>query len=280
MSKNVTGADKGHLMADENSRLRITFDQVALLYDKARPGYPDALFDDIVALSGIPHGGRVLEVGCGTGQATVPLARRGYRILAVELGANLAAVARRNLAAYPDATVHVGSFEEYAAEAERFDLLISATAFHWIDPAIRYAKAAQALKPSGAIALFWNHHVWSAASGHFFDETQEFYLRAGEAKAKEYQGLPQPDDLPTTVKAEIEATGLFGEVTIRRYRWDLAYDAASYIDVLDTYSNHRDLPDDKREQLFRDIAALIDTRYGGRIVKGYLTDLYLAHRRS
>ena len=73
------------------------------LYDEVRPGYPEELFDDVVSLSGIPAGGRILEIGCGTGQATVPFARRGYRILCVELGENLAAVARRNLEAIPAA---------------------------------------------------------------------------------------------------------------------------------------------------------------------------------
>src|SRR5215211_2269771 len=84
-------------MADERKRLRTTFDEAASLYDQARPGYPEDLFDDIVSLSGIPAGGRILEIGCGTGQATVPFARRGYRILCIELGENMAAVARRNL---------------------------------------------------------------------------------------------------------------------------------------------------------------------------------------
>jgi SAM-dependent methyltransferase len=209
----------------------------------------------------------------------VQFARRGYRVLAIELGANLAAVARHKLAAYPQVEVQVGSFEEWPIEEAAFDLVTSATAFHWIDPAVRYQKAARALKAGGAIALFWNHHVWSESSGNFFDEAQEFYLRAGEPTAKEYRGLPQPDDVPTTVKEEIEQTGLFGEVTIRRYRWDQEYDAERYIKVLNTYSGHRDLPDDKREQLFHDIAALIDTGYGGRITKGYLTQLYVARRK-
>jgi SAM-dependent methyltransferase len=80
-------------MAEERAKLRAIFDEAALLYDEVRPGYPEELFDDIVALSGIPSGGRILEIGCGTGQATVPFARRGYRILCVELGKNLAAVA-------------------------------------------------------------------------------------------------------------------------------------------------------------------------------------------
>src|ERR671910_1832171 len=109
--------------------LRTTFDGAALLYDEVRPGYPEALFDDVEDLSGIPPGGSVLEVGCGTGQATVPLARRGYRILSVELGENLAAVARRNLADYPLVEVRTGDFEHYALQEGAFDLAVSATAY-------------------------------------------------------------------------------------------------------------------------------------------------------
>src|ERR671938_966571 len=107
-------------MAEEQARLRATFDEVALLYDRARPGYPEALFDDVVALSGIPPGGRILEIGCGTGQATVPLARRGYRILCVELGENLAAAARRKLATFPQVEVRTAAFEDWPAEHNAF----------------------------------------------------------------------------------------------------------------------------------------------------------------
>src|SRR5690348_8212499 len=114
-------------MTIDRRAMRQNFDAGALFYDAARPGYPPALFDDLVALAGLPPGGRILEIGCGTGQATVPLARRGYRILAVELGAQLAAVARRNLAAYPRAEVVVGDFETWPIEAEAFDLAIAAT---------------------------------------------------------------------------------------------------------------------------------------------------------
>ena len=98
-------------MVEERNRLRKGFDADALLYDEVRPGYPEALFEDVVELSGIAPGGRILEIGCGTGQATAPFARRGYAILCVELGENLAAAARRNLAAYPQAEVLTADFE-------------------------------------------------------------------------------------------------------------------------------------------------------------------------
>ncbi|HZC29448.1 MAG TPA: class I SAM-dependent methyltransferase, partial [Gaiellaceae bacterium] len=132
--------------------LRATFDEDAERYDRARPGYPAELFDDLAALAGLRPGDRVLEIGPGTGQATVPLARRGYRIVAVELGTGLAAVARRNLAAFPDVEVVNAAFEDWPLPAEPFDAVVAATAFHWIDPDVRLARTAQTLRPGGALA--------------------------------------------------------------------------------------------------------------------------------
>jgi 16S rRNA A1518/A1519 N6-dimethyltransferase RsmA/KsgA/DIM1 with predicted DNA glycosylase/AP lyase activity len=92
--------------------LRATFAEDAERYDRARPGYPAELFDDLASLNGLRPGDRILEIGPGTGQATVPLARRGLRIVAVELGASLAAIARRNLAPFPDVEVVDAAFED------------------------------------------------------------------------------------------------------------------------------------------------------------------------
>jgi SAM-dependent methyltransferase len=267
-------------MADNRLQLRTSFDGAALLYDEVRPGYPEALFDDVVSLSGVPSGGRILEIGCGTGQATVPFARRGHPILCVELGENLAAVARRNLAAYPQAEVQTGDFEEWPLEAGAFDLAVSATAFHWLDPAVAYRKVARALRPGGAIALFWNMHVHSDASGDFFEAAQEVYERETPeiVSPEDAKGLLQPDEVPDRT-GEIEGSGVFDGVITRSYRWDESYDAAGYLRVLNTYSGHRSLNDASRERLFRGISDLIETRFGGRIVKGYLTTLYVARRR-
>lgn len=266
-------------MTDDRQQLRTTFDAVALLYDQVRPGYPDALYDDVVSLSGIPPDGRILEIGCGTGQATLPFARRGYRLLAVEMGASLAEVARDKLSGYPQVTVHTGSFEAWPLETGAFDLVIAATAFHWIDPAVGYRKTAAALRPGGAIALFWNLHVRGESGQEFFDEVQRVYEReAPELLPADYRPLQHPDEEPASVTAEIDASGLFGPVTVRRHVWEQAYDAAGYLRVLDTYSGHRSLAPEKRERLFQGIAELIETRYGGRITKGYLAMLYVAHR--
>ena len=160
----------------DRARLRETFDEAAELYDRARPGYPAALFDDLAALACIGPGCRVLELGCGTGQATVPLAERGCAIVCVELGAGMAAVARRKLARFPSVEVVVAPFEDWPLPPEPFDTVVSATAFHWLDPAVRVAKAADALRPGGALATIATHHV-AGGTADFFAEVQACYER-------------------------------------------------------------------------------------------------------
>jgi ubiquinone/menaquinone biosynthesis C-methylase UbiE len=119
---------------DEMRRAHLsrTFDEDAELYDRARPGYPSEVFDDLAKLAGIGPGCRVLEVGAGTGKATSPLAERGCRITAVELGADMPAVARRNLAGFESVEIVTADFETWPLPGEPFDAVVSATAFHWI----------------------------------------------------------------------------------------------------------------------------------------------------
>src|SRR5918912_4072484 len=138
-------------MADRR-RLRATFEEVPELYERARPLYPPELFDDLVTYAGLEAGSRVLEIGCGTGQATLPLAERGFDVVCVELGAGLADVAQRKLAEFANATVVNADFETWDAPPESFDAVVAFTAFHWIDTDVRYAKPARLLRRGGALA--------------------------------------------------------------------------------------------------------------------------------
>src|SRR5579862_3523320 len=141
-------------LADDLRRsLRAGFDRAAEDYQRTRPVCPAGRFDDLTALAGLRPGHRVLEIGCGTGQATVPLAERGLAVTAVELGARLAAVARRRLAGYPQASVVTGSFEDWQPARAGFDAVLAVSSLHWIDPELRYAKPYALLRPGGAMAV-------------------------------------------------------------------------------------------------------------------------------
>jgi SAM-dependent methyltransferase len=250
--------------------LRVTFDEDAERYDRARPGYPPAVFDDLAELAGIGPGCRVLEIGCGTGQATVPLAERGCEIVAVELGAELAAVARRNLARFPAVQVVTAAFEGWPLPPEPFDLVLSATAFHWIDPAVRVVKSADALRPGGALATIETHHV-AGGTEPFFVDVQGCYERWDSATPPGLR-LPPADSVPLDGD-ELERSGRFAPPQFRRHTADLPYTTASYLDVLLTYSGHRALDPPAQHGLLDCIASLIDDQYGGQIVKRYLSVL-------
>ncbi|MCW2873619.1 class I SAM-dependent methyltransferase [Actinacidiphila oryziradicis] len=262
----------------ERTRLRQVFDEDAELYDRVRPGYPPRLFDDLAAPpAGIGAGSRVLEIGCGTGQATVPLAERGCRITAVELGPAMATVARRNLARFPAVEVVTGAFEEWPLPAEPFDAVFSATAFHWIDPAVRVAKAADALRIGGVLATVATHHV-AGGSEDFFAEVQECYERFDPATPPGLR-LRGAAEIPEDHE-EIDCSSRFGPAAFHRYEREITYSTQEYLAVLRTYSGHRALDPVARDGLLRCIARVIDNRYGGRITKRYLTELRLARRTA
>lgn len=152
-------------MGIDRSR-RITFEEVADLYNETRPGYPPELVEDVISLSELNPGAHLLEVGCGPGNATILFAQRGYHLLGIELGRKLAEYARRRCQAYPNTTIIQSAFEDYEIQPRSFDLAFSAEAFHWILPEIGYPKMVSALKETGSIALFWHitldpHMDWS-----------------------------------------------------------------------------------------------------------------------
>lgn len=252
---------------------RRTFNEVAELYDLMRPRYPDELFTDLVGISRLPDGGRILEVGAGTGIATLPLAERGYEIVCVELGEDLAAVARKKLAKFDNVEVVTSSFEHWRLPSKPFDLVMSATAWHWLDPEVAYLKAAKALRAGGALAIFGYHHVAGGDQG-FFERVQDCYMRFMPGTDPD-ERLQDPSDYrPDTDK--LEASGLFNAPEIRTYESEANHTRAEYLDLLSTYSGHRTLDDEARQGLFDCIGSLIDRDFGGRIRKRYLTDLVVA----
>ena len=255
-------------------RLRETFEEVPELYDRARPTYPPQLFRDLEELGGLEPGSRVLEIGCGTGKATVSLAERGYRITCVELGSALAAVALRNVERFPAVEIVVADFEQWTPpEDTRFDAIVAFSAFHWLDPATAYGRCAALLTPAGVLATGGARHVLPDDGDPLFREIQEDY----HAYASDWDdGRPPPP--PEAVEDwtdEFRSSGDFDRVDVRRYVWDLVYGPQEYIDVIDTYSGHRAMPPETRKRLYGAIRRRIEKQ--GSIRKTYLAILHVAH---
>jgi SAM-dependent methyltransferase len=252
-------------------RLRATFNTSAEWYDRIRPGYPAALVDDVVRLSEIPEGGQILEIGCGTGKATEMFASRGYSMFCLDIGADLAAVAVQKLGKFPNVQIAVTSFEEWKSDGRLFDLVIAATSFHWIDSEIAYPKCAAVLKPKGSLAMFSNMHIQRDEG--FFVRVQDVYRAAAPSMIGAAENMNRNT-------CELPDHAVFGDPIVRSYRWTAEYNATEYISLLGTFSDHINLPAQERRNLFSGIADLIDSEYGGRVLKHYETVLKLRRKRQ
>lgn len=255
------------------SEQRFTFDEVGELYDRHRPGYPESLFDDLIAQSGLSVGDRVLEIGAGTGQATLPLAKRGFSIVCLEPGSSLVEIARRNLADYPKVRTECVTFEDWDTEDPAFDLVFSAQAFHWLSPDTRFSRCKAALRPGGTLAVFGNAVVPIETPAR--DGLNAVYSRLAPS-------VPGP--MVTRWYAQegpvielFEESGCFGVVSASQYPWRQHYPTADYLELLRTHSDHQLLPPEQRRALLDAVAEVLEENGGGIEVQ-YEANLYAAKR--
>ncbi|WP_235619278.1 class I SAM-dependent methyltransferase [Embleya scabrispora] len=256
------------------------FDEVPELYDRVRPGYPDELFADLAAVTGLDHRSSVLEVGCGTGQATRSLAARGCSVTAVEAGVDMAAFARNRLASFHNVEVETSTFEEWDNRGRRFDVLVAASSWHWVDPLIGRRRAHDVLHPGGWMALLGHVVVRRPGEPEVYAETADLHERF-------YPGNPDWGHPP--LEEDVRGTdegwgpvddpgGLFGPTVVRWYPTVQWFDGEGFADLLRSQSLYRRLDRDVREPLLDAIAERIRTRMGDRASRRYLSVLRVGQR--
>ncbi len=253
---------------------RFVFDGVAERYARARPGYPVELVDDVVAAAALRPGSRLLEIGCGPGQATAGFARRGFSILALEPGPRLAAIARRNLAGAGPVEIVETTFEAYALAEAAFDLVYSGQAFHWVAPEVRFAKAARALPPGGTLALFgWRPQPHATALREALDRV--YAVHAPELAAR----LPGTGLSASPLEAECAASGGFEAVRAHDYPRRFGYPPERYAELLGTQSEHLMLPAERLDALLAAVRQALE-RLGGSVEVDSVCRLVLARRAA
>jgi SAM-dependent methyltransferase len=257
---------------------RMVFGEVAQTYHDVRPGYPEALFDDLIAFVRRSRP-LSLEVGAGTGKATLAIAARGASVVALEPSAAMAAIARQTCRDQPEVSIVVSSFERWQIPSARFDLVFSAQAWHWVDASIGYAKAYEMLHPGGVLALFWNRPTWEDSELRSkLDQIYSCHAPELHARAPGYPGL-RARDLDQEQAQRIRDSALFDDPDIRLYRWSLPYSSDAYVRLLTTQSDHRMLSAPVRQRLLDAVRDTID-HHGGQLTVNYATTLFLTRRRD
>ncbi len=255
---------------------RLIFGEAAELYDRSRPSYPIELVDDVVAA--VEDDLPALEVGAGTGKATLLFAGRVASLVALEPSLEMAAVLARRVAAHSELSVIESDFEDYRSEPDRFGLIFSAQAWHWLDAERRATRAAGLLTPDGLLAAFWNRPVW--AEGPLREELEQL-LAGREPQLLAGAGTDphgeERADMFDAWEQEAIATGRLGGTELRRYRWSTTYTPSSYLDLLRTQSPYRLLGAERMERLLSEIGTVIE-RHGGKFELPHVTWLCLARR--
>jgi SAM-dependent methyltransferase len=253
----------------QQERARV-FGEVAELYERRRPSYPSELFDRVLSATDT-DGSHVLEAGCGTGRATVELARRGAEVLAFEPDPAMAAIARRACQSLR-VRIEESRFEEWAGEPGSIDLLASAQAWHWVDGERRDEIARTALRPGGILAVWFNQvGDWQGRLRDAIDAT--YATCAPELIEHSVVSQPAPPEMQDAL-AKLKG---FAPVDEHRYRWSLTYDATAWGELIQTHSDHRMLAPEQLAKLVEAVRATI-AAHGGELVYPYETVLLTARR--
>ncbi len=252
----------------DDSARNTVFGEVAELYDAVRAEYPAALVDTVLDYADLGDRGAV-EIGAGTGKATVAFAERGVPIVCVEPDPRMAALLRRKTAAHPGVRIEQAGFESWVRAGRTFGLLFAATSWHWVPEEVRWDLAYEALAPGGTAALFWNHHGVMDPEVHAglaeidarYQLTFTPHTMAGWNMSDTIEP-PEGDESVWTSQLPL-MRGRFTDLREIRFKTPAHYPTKRYIDYLTSISAYRIMSDEARAAVQAEVAALLDAHGGG-----------------
>jgi SAM-dependent methyltransferase len=231
----------------------------ALAYDRYRPRYPPAVFDLLMREAGLAQGDKVVELGAGTGIATLPLLERGLEVTAIEPAPELAELAATKVGG--SARVEIDRFESCWLP-DRAALLAAFNAWHWVEPVLGLDRAAGLLEGGGWIALVWTEVVEWGPEG--FDE-----------RLADIFGAPWPkrwENVAASLGPLVD-DDRFGEIHTFHQIFARSLDAATFVEVSRTYGGQRS---DEQYEALREV---ISDEFGGEVTKTEDAVVHLAQRR-
>jgi SAM-dependent methyltransferase len=229
-------------------------------YDRARPSYPSAMVEQIIAAS---PGRSVLDVGIGTGISARPFQAAGCRVTGVDVDGRMAEFAR-----HQGFEVEVTSFEEWDPRGRIFDLVVAGQAWHWVDPVAGALKAAQVLRASGRLAVFWNVFQFPGGLSEAIAEVYREVLPGTPFSRGTSGGLAAYSGLATKAADGIDAAGRFGPPEQWQFDWERLYTRDEWLDQVPTSGGHNQFPPGKLDKLLAGTGTAIDA-VGGQFMMSY-----------
>jgi SAM-dependent methyltransferase len=257
---------------------KIWYSPVVEAYDRARPRYPQQLIQRSMEVANLTPNSRILEVGCGSGTATVDFAQLGYAIDAVEPNVEFCRLAERNCAAFPQVKIYPQSFEEWQVRPKEYQIVLAANAWHWISTDIKYVKASQTLKDGGFLVLLWNMSL--EPSYEVYQVLDEVYQAHVPTIAPKYEGRETQTEILEGLGKLVGDSGLFEYPITATMPCERTYQVDRYLDLLSSYSQYITLDLQVREALFSALRTTIKQQLNGEIQLFNLAAFQIARKTS
>jgi len=240
--------------------LRLTFNEDALNYDKFRPSYAARMFDDVISFSSLNSSKKALEIGIGTGKATQPFLKTGCKLTAIEIGDKMAEFSRKRFENFNNLEIINQDFENVQLDEGSYDLIYSASAFHWIPPEIGLPKVYRLLKNNGVFAWISNQPIPAKEHEFIYGELKKVYEKYSQHIGENKQHLGHRQDAEEKLIERADALKQYGFIDIqsRTYPASRTIDADEYAGLVGTYSRHMAMPEEIRTPFLQEIRDTIN----------------------
>jgi|SRR5665213_1591794 len=243
----------------------------AAAYDRYRPAYPAELFDELVSVSGIQPHATVLEIGCGTGIATLPLAQRQLAVAALDPSPHMLDVAQREISpsTYPNVSFVQTTFQSYAERVKekpsKVRVIAAFTAFHWLETNVRLTQCEELLEPNGVLAIGSSNHITGGPGNPLYEATHEVietYIpkpvddHDPETVSVIYDGHTPADIVPPLKDPELENSP-FNLARFSVFNMAVPHTANEYAGLIGTFSAVKALAEGKRADLLSELTRIV-----------------------
>jgi SAM-dependent methyltransferase len=248
-------------------------------YERGRPDYPSRVYEILTSRCGLRPGTATLEIGPGSGLATRRLLALGAQpLVAVEPDERLAGYLAEQLRAEGRSVdLRVAGFEDAPLDESAFDLVVSATAFHWLDQPVALAKVGRLLRSGGWLANWWNVFGDHLGADAFHEATKHIMVPLGKPAANPDGKLPFPLDADARL-ADLRAAGVFDEIDREILPWPARFSPTQVRALYSTFPNVSGLPEPRRSEVLDALADVAEKEFGGLVERTFYTSIYVARR--
>ena len=254
------------------------YSPVADRYNRVRPRYSQEMITRVIEVAQLPQQAKILELGCGPGTATLPLAKRGFFLVSLEPSQTAYHLAKQNCVEFANVEIKNLTFEEWDVPDLKFDAVLAATSWHWLSPETAYAKAYEAMKNKGSLILFWN--TPPQPSYEIYRILEDIYqnIAPNIPLYARYQSLEYHQESFEQFSQDILASGYFHQLVYENVNHEITYSITDYLDLLSTLSVYIALKSEQREFLFQALQQVLEKNCGQILNLSYCSAFHVARK--